>query len=570
LGDSDQGVIYNANGTAVSPATTYPEFVAWCGWVHCESIVTLPAEVNNSSLAAAIVSYSIQNLHFTPTYWEIGNEPLMWTHFGVPWPSWNSSQDIGTTPVGFAKLVRSYVSAIRTVDPSTPILGIGGVGAGGSQSTWITDDVATNGPNLSGIAIHVYPAGTINGPEPPAIWFASLQGGSALPNRVNSTLSELQGACPTCRLSVLADELGSGTLVPQGDEIAGGYLATYVSAEILQTLPLDLTSADYYNLESDTPGSWFTDTGAPSPAYFAYADLAQRVGAFAAPMGVNSPASGLLAAVGGPSAGALTNLILLNINSSYTFSLDLAKALPNVANASIFVWNGPSASPTNLTWGPGGPTNLTVPPMSLAILSNVGLALALDRGLISQNSRHWLSGSPFHATAVSVSGDRVAPLVQGTVGLALPGVRSLGRRSGFARRWGAGNAPAISRRCGQVAVVSPFPFQATFDSALSSTVRETPHPVSQGLLPGRRPFHHIPTEPPVHHHHRTVGLCRFCSGARTLARRAPTRHRVSRRGDFPQRPAVADSDHRQLPSTSWRKGHLPPGEKRPGRDRQTG
>jgi hypothetical protein len=102
-----------------------------------------------------------------------------------------------------------------------------------------------------------------------------------------------------------------------------------------------------------------------------------------------------------------------------------------------------------------------------------------------------------------------------------------------------------------VVVVSPFPFQAAFDYALSSTVGETPHPIDQGLLPGRRPFHHIPAEPPVHHHHRTAGLCRFCSGARTLARRAPTRPRVSRRGDFPQRPAVADSDHRQLPSTSW-------------------
>ena len=115
-----------------------------------------------------------------------------------------------------------------------------------------------------------------------------------------------------------------------------------------------------------------------------------------------------------------------------------------------------------------------------------------------------------------------------------------------------GYAPAISRRGGQVVVVSPFPFQAAFDCALSSTVRETPHPVAQGLLPGSRPFHHIPVEPPGRPLHRPTGLCRFCSGARTLARRAPTRPRVSRRGDFPQRPAVAGAVHRQLPSTSWR------------------
>jgi hypothetical protein len=115
------------------------------------------------------------------------------------------------------------------------------------------------------------------------------------------------------------------------------------------------------------------------------------------------------------------------------------------------------------------------------------------------------------------------------------------------------NAPAISRRCGQVVVVSPILVQAAFDCALSSAVRGTPHTAAQGLLPGRRPFHQVPREPPVRHLHRTLELCRCCSGARTLARRAPAQPRVPRSGDFPQRSVVADSYHRQLPSTSWRK-----------------
>jgi hypothetical protein len=116
------------------------------------------------------------------------------------------------------------------------------------------------------------------------------------------------------------------------------------------------------------------------------------------------------------------------------------------------------------------------------------------------------------------------------------------------------NAPAISRRCGQVVVVSPILVQAAFDCALSSTVGGTPHTAGQGLLPGRRPFHQIPREPPVRHLHRTLGLCRCCSVARTLARRAPARPRVPRSGDFPQRSVVTDAYHRQLPSTSWRIG----------------
>ncbi len=56
------------------------------------------------------------------------------------------------------------------------------------------------------------------------------------------------------------------------------------------------------------------------------------------------------------------------------------------------------------------------------------------------------------------------------------------------------------------------------------------------------------------HPHRPTGLCRFCSGAQALARRIPIRPRGSRRGDFPQQPAVAGTDYRQLPSTSWHDG----------------
>ncbi len=394
LGNSGAGLIYNENGTPSAPKASYSQFVTWCGWVHCQSIVTLPAEVDNASLAAAIVTYSLRTLEFAPTFWEIGNEPLQWTHFGIPWVAWNSTQEVEPTPLQFADLVQSYVTAIRTVDPTTPIIGIGGVGAGNSQGTWITQDVATNGPNLSGVAVHVYPAGNIASPEAPATWFASLQGESALPARVNGTISEAAGACPSCTLSVFVDELGTGTLVPAGDEIAGGYLASYVSAEILQSLSLEVASADYYNLQSDTPGAWFSSSGAPSAAYFAYENWAQLVGPYGAPVGVNSSSNGLLAAVGGATAETPTNLILVNTNSTYTFSLDVEKTFPGVAHAAILAWNGSSPSPVNMTWGPGGPTNFTVPPMSLAIFSNAGPAV-LNAGPAAHEFRGWaLSRGP--------------------------------------------------------------------------------------------------------------------------------------------------------------------------------
>ena len=373
IANAGGGLIYQPNGSAVPPDTTFAQFVTWCGWVHCQSVVTLPAEVDNGSLAAAIVSYSLHTLDFRPTFWEIGNEPALWTHFGIPWSSWNTSQDRNTTPLGFAEVVRSYVTAIRSVDPATPIVGMGGTGVGGPYpSSWIEQDVETNGPNISALAIHVYPAGPVESAQPPSEWFAALQSSSALPNRVNATMAQVNATCPTCHLGLLVDELGTGTSVPPGDELSGGYLASFVAAELVQSLPLPLRSLDYYNLRSGTPGAWFSTSGVPSPAYSVFADWQARMGPYAAALGVHSQANGLLAAVGGTSPGSWENLLLVNANSTFTFSLNLRTTLPKLARATILEWDGPSAAPNNLTWGPGGPTNLSVPPMSLVILSGAG------------------------------------------------------------------------------------------------------------------------------------------------------------------------------------------------------
>jgi hypothetical protein len=366
------GVIYELNGTVSTPATTYAQFVDWCRATGCQSIVTLPAEIDNALIAQQIVSYSLNILGFHPSYWEIGNEPEQWTHFGIPWTAWNATEDTTATPTEFAHLVQQYVLAIRVVDPTTPILGIGGVGAGGSQSQWIADDVALNGPNLSGVAIHVYPASTITGPEPPATWFNSLQGSTALPARVNSTRHTASSACPTCDLAVVVDEVGSGTSVPPGDGLEGGYLATYVLAEIAQSVSLNATSFDYYDLQSGTPGAWFSTSGVPSPAFFAYLNWYARMGGYAAPLGVHSGAPGLLAVAGGPLPGTLTNLIVINTNVTRSYTVDIPQIYPGSGKAEILGWDGPAAAPTNLTWGPGGPTNVTVPPMSFVMFSNLG------------------------------------------------------------------------------------------------------------------------------------------------------------------------------------------------------
>lgn len=377
LADSGKGLLYNDSGVGSPPGTSLAQFVQWCRSVSCDSIVTLPAEVDNSSLAASIVNYTETTLGFRPTYWEIGNEPALWTHFGLPWDRWNTSQDLTPTPSQFAGLVGQYVQAVRSVDSVTGIIGLGGIGGSGNQSTWISDTVATDGPNLSAIAIHVYPAGAGYASNQLNEWFATLWGRSALPYRVPDTWNAIDKACPTCHLSLLVDEFQTGTQLLSSNSLSGGYLATYVAAEIAQSLPLSVSSLCYYDFQSDTPGAWLDESGSGSASFALYQGLTAELGSFARAINVSSSAQGVLAVEGGSSAGSLTSLLVVNSNTTYGARINLSARFASPSSALAWVFNGSASSPTVFRVGAAGAVNWTLPPASLVIFSGVGVMTPL-------------------------------------------------------------------------------------------------------------------------------------------------------------------------------------------------
>jgi len=377
LANGDRGVIYSDSGGAVPANTTFAEFVRWCESVACHSVVTLPGEVDNASMAAAIVSYSETTLGFRPTYWEIGNEPAQWDHFGIPWSRWNATQSVDPTPAEFASLVQSYVRAIRAIDATTGIIGLGGIGPTSlPTSDWITTTASVDGPNLSALAIHVYPAGTGFPASDLRDWYATLTGHMSLPYRVPKTLGEMASACPTCHLGLLVDEFQTGTSLTPANTLTGGYLATFVAAELVQALPLPIESVDYYNFQSGTAGAWLDPNGVSSPALVLYQALASDFGSFGVQLNVSSLGGGLLAAEGGTSAASLDNLLLVNINSTTGFRVDLS-GFPDAAHGSAWVFNGSASGPVTLPLNAVSARNWTVPPASLVILMHVGAAGAV-------------------------------------------------------------------------------------------------------------------------------------------------------------------------------------------------
>jgi hypothetical protein len=369
-----QGVIYNDNGQTSTPGTTLAEFVAWCRSASCASVITLPAEIDNTSMETAIVNYTEVSLDFRPTYWEIGNEPTQWTHFGIPWAKWNSSQNSAPTPAQYAALVQSYVRALRLVDNITGIVGIGGIGKGSvGVSTWFAPTLQLSGLDLSAMAIHVYPAGLGFPSSDLADWFGSLWGSTGLPYRVDIAQAEMQSACASCHLALLVDELQTGTGLISSTSLSGGYLATYIAAEIVQALPLPVLTLDYYVFQASTPGAWFNTSGVSSASYTLYQGLATELGPEAVQLNVTSSSQGLLAAEGGVTSLSMTNLLLVNANATTGFRLNLSTRFPDASAGTAWVFNGSSGNPSTFPIGASGAVNWTLPPASLVILHGIGL-----------------------------------------------------------------------------------------------------------------------------------------------------------------------------------------------------
>ncbi|HEV2231217.1 MAG TPA: hypothetical protein VGS18_03430 [Thermoplasmata archaeon] len=139
--------------------TTEVQFINWCRTVHCNAIFEAPGEIDNPQLAAALVNYTEKTLAFHPVAWEIGNEPGFWNHWGQPWGTW-TSKTTAPTSTQYAWEVWNYERAMRLADPTISIIGLPGVGktlSGDSIAHWISQVIKVDGPNISAIAIHVYP-----------------------------------------------------------------------------------------------------------------------------------------------------------------------------------------------------------------------------------------------------------------------------------------------------------------------------------------------------------------------------------------------------------------------------
>jgi hypothetical protein len=355
---------------------TVPQFISDCEEVKCKAIMQLPTEINSSATAAYYVTWVEQTEHFTPAYFELGNEPAEWTYFNsgkyygsCTWPNWGTSVCPGNetprdnaTPDTYAQVVKSYVAAIDATGSTVPIIGIGGVGqpldkndhgTPGADQAWAYAIYKAVGDEIAGLSVHDYP-GRDGTPTSNASFFSTLVDNDTLLGHISETRAGILAACPSCtNAQILVSEgsvytCGSCNRVYRNsfaDALAMGAFAT-------ETFYYGAVNFDLESLYSGSlAGNWW-GPATPEPLYYLYSDIFSHM-----PLANTSGNLLNVSQTSGPgmmwfdatyqSSGSWT-LLVLNLNVTYGATLSIT-GFPTSGSFTLYTWTSSTAQPVKST-----------------------------------------------------------------------------------------------------------------------------------------------------------------------------------------------------------------------------
>lgn len=409
------GTIYTPQFTATlppgphAPPTSEAAFVRWCDSIHCTAIFQVPGQIDNPTLAAQIVNYTLYTLHFHPAYWEIGNEPERWNYWRCPWTNWTRSTCSGypstVTPLEYAFEVGNYTAAMRAGNSNQTIriIGLPGTGRPNGPYTltqWVTNVTRYDGREVNAVAYHDYPAGSPSSRSATLLnFYGALDSPAGLVQRVDNVSRAIfeEGenlSCLACEhIPVFVTEIGSALSNHRFANLSRSFPgALSLAAQVIQGIDLNLTNLDLYGSVLDTSNSWFDLNGTPRPDYTLYSEVLSHLGseAFRAtltPMNWNGPINNhtlptqlYAIATLDPEDGNRADLMMVNLNltKSVNFTPMFPDGVPSdrgsegwawdgLVNPSMTVVNGTTPSPVPTSYPNGLPSTVTLPPQSVEL-----------------------------------------------------------------------------------------------------------------------------------------------------------------------------------------------------------
>ncbi|MCI4327054.1 MAG: hypothetical protein L3K16_05400 [Thermoplasmata archaeon] len=347
------GVSYSANGTESGLGSSDPAFVQFCRARGCQAILTVPGEIDDPGAAAVTVRYVEQVLGFHPAFWSIGNEPQLWTHFGIPWTDWRWTDASTPTPEEYAVEVQHYIAAMRSVDTAIRIIGIQSDIGGPLGAAWMGDVVARNGPNLSAVAYHSYPAGV-----PPlgsgVVQFLATGLTHGFPEDYRATEATVDAACPRCDIPVFVDEYNGDDNGYYAAEIESYPDVPLVAAAVVRGLQENASQFSFFDLEDTSSLTSFgllDGNGNPRPTFYLYSEFFRNLSIGAIDNTTILGGGSYMFAVVGHTAGA-TSLFVVNANVSDSLRLSLnGSGFPIGSGGTVYQWAPGERLPLITGWG---------------------------------------------------------------------------------------------------------------------------------------------------------------------------------------------------------------------------
>lgn len=260
------GCIYLGTSTCKGLQEDPTAFGHLCEWLGDYCILGLPAEINSPSTAVYLAKHlKAASGGWTPSCWQIGNEPVGYTHYGITWTSWASSDSSTDSAATFATTSSDYVDALRQAFAGACIIPITPGHTAVAQS-WISTTLGkvTNG---SAIGYHSYnSAGSCTG------WSASQY--LSRSNLAQLASDYVRNVAPnnTAGLPVYVSEFGTGsTACPL---MASYSNAVFLSAGIAQALDLGISMVAPFRFYCGSDSCLYNSTtDRPTPSYTLYSGV---------------------------------------------------------------------------------------------------------------------------------------------------------------------------------------------------------------------------------------------------------------------------------------------------------
>jgi hypothetical protein len=343
---------YNSSTNASSrnrESVILAKFIELCVTFDCHAILQLPAEINNSHIDAYDVNYIEHSLRyyvngnltvgFKPWLWEFGNEPALWTKFGLPWHSWNNQSGTKVTNTSYARIVPGIIKAIRSVDPTASIDPLGGVGTGAANDNdWVKavmSAVSNASLNISYISIHSYPDGLSNDTMDVSAFYSPIYSAkNKLPTLLPELAANITKSCKYCTpVGILISEAGASTGLTNAPLETGFPMALWDAADAVQSAYAGAASIDYFAYHNGYPGSFIASRGGTlDPSYFFFKDISPYLGSTVQNVSISSNDGGMLLVGAYQGTGANRSLLIVNLDTENNTTIKVS------ANSGFPVW----------------------------------------------------------------------------------------------------------------------------------------------------------------------------------------------------------------------------------------